>query len=275
MTCDVIQNRLLALPDPGRPTADLRAHLADCAACRAVQAEAVRIERLVAAMPVPPADDRRTAFVDSLLADGPIIRSVPIIPSTRTGSGAFRPVTKFLRRIDLRWAGGVAAAVVVVTGGVWLTTRPPAVKADVAEKPRHQLLDRTSKHVVALSAAVTPPDRLAVFADWSADLRAEAGGVYKVAPEEDMNSLAGQYEKVVARGVVEQARKLDDRPIDAGDRQKLLRRTIATLADTATEAEKLALTAPAGARPALKRIADAAKNGRTSLTRIAEGREDT
>ena len=46
MTCDVASNRLLALPDPTRPTDDLLPHLGGCAACRAVQAEAVRLDAL-------------------------------------------------------------------------------------------------------------------------------------------------------------------------------------------------------------------------------------
>lgn len=158
---------------------------------------------------------------------------------------------------------------------MWVANRPPAPTPEAAEKPRHPLLARTSKHVVALSAAVTPPARLAVFADWSADLRAEATGVYKVAPEEEMTSLARQYERAVGEGLVEQAKQLDVRPMDVGERQRLLTDAITRLTDTEAEAEKLALAAPAHARPALRRIAAAAKSGRASLARIKEGREVT
>src|SRR5436189_64861 len=132
MTCDVARNRLLALPDPLRPTDDLLPHLAECAACRAVQADAARLDRLLTRLPVP------------------------------SGPGP-----------------------------------------EVAATPRSELLAKMVKHNTELATTARTPDkRLGVYAEFSADLKAEACGVYKVAKRDDMNSLASQYEKMVADGVV-------------------------------------------------------------------------
>jgi hypothetical protein len=272
MTCDAIQNRLLALPDPARPSAALRGHLDACPACRAVQAEAVRIERLVKGLPVPSSEARKRALLESLDA-GPVIRTKPVAPSARTGSGAFRPVGRWLATVDLRWVGGVAAAAAVAAGVWWAANRPPEPVPEVAEKPRHDLLARTVRHTTALSNATTPPARLAVFADWSADLTAEACGVYKVAAAEEMNSLARQYVRAVEEGVHAQAKLVDDKPMDVGERKKLFDAAIARLAAAETDADRRAQDAPADARPALQKIAAAAKKGRTSLTEIVEKRK--
>lgn len=277
MTCDAIQNRLLALPDPARPSADLRAHLDACPACRAVQAEAVRIERAVKRMPVPSSEARKLAFLDSLDI-GPVIKTKPVAPSTLTGSGAFRPVSKWLATVDLRWVGGIAAAVLAVVTVGWLATRPKSPAPEVAERPRYDLLKRSVTHTTELARVNAPnaaPARLAIFTDWAADLKAEACGVYKVAAAEEMNSLARQYERAVEQGVERQAKLVDDpaHQMDIGERKKLFDAAIAKLTDAEAEADRLSQQAPMDAKPALRKISDTAKKGRTSLTQIAERRK--
>lgn len=272
MTCDVVRNRLLALRDPARPSAELRAHLADCPGCRAVQAEAVRIDAAVAGLPVPPSEARKLAFLDSLEEVGPVIRSIPVLPSTLAKSGSFAPVGSWLKRLDLRWAGGVAAAVLVTVGLIWVVNRPKPVAPPVAEKPRHELLAKTVRHITELGNAPSPPSRLVVFADWSTDIQAEACAMSNAADAEELNSLARQYERAVNDGVMKQARQLTGELMKADERRKLLDDVIAKLSVAETEALKLADAARNDAKPALRRIAATASAGRINLTQIAEGR---
>lgn len=274
MTCDVARNRLLALPDPSRPTDELLPHLADCPACRAVQADAVRLDRLLKHLPVPSSDGRKAAFLAELEADGPVIRSRPVLPSTLAGSGAFKPVTKWLKRIDWRYVGGgVAAAVVLGLAIYFLAPKQQGPEPPVAEKPRSELLAQMVKHNTALATTATTPDKQVVeYAEFSADLKAEAGRVYKVAERDDMNSLATLYEKVVTDGVVKQAELIDGKPLPPDVRSQALTDAMKKLAAAEKDARDLAADAPPNARPALDRIAATAKDGRRALATIAEGK---
>lgn len=272
MTCDVARNRLLALPDPTRPTDDLLPHLGGCAACRAVQAEAVRLDALLRQLPVP-ATARMEAFLNELEADGPVIRTRPVVPSTLTGSGAFKPVTKWLKRVDWRYVGGGVAACVVLGLGIWLLA--PKAKGPVpeqAERPRSERLAKMVRHTNELATTARQPhERVGVYADWTADLKGEACDVYKVADRDDMNALATQYEKVVHDGVVGQARLIEDGKLTPGERNQVLTDAMKKLGDAETDATRLAADAPPNARDALGKIARTAQDGRRELTKIAQG----
>lgn len=274
MTCDVARNRLLALPDPTRPTDDLLPHLAGCAACRAAQAEAGRLDGLLKRLPSP-APVRMESFLNDLEADGPVIRTRPVVPSTLTGSGAFKPVTKWLKRVDWRYVGGGIAAAVVVGLGIWLLApKPKGHEPEQAEKPRSERLARMVKHTNELATTARQPhERLGVYADWTADLKGEAVDVYKVADREDMNSLANQYEKVVSEGVVGQANQLEVGRLTPGERKQALTDAMAKLADAETDASRLAAEAPPNAKDAFARIAQSAQKGRRELIDIADGKQ--
>jgi hypothetical protein len=274
MTCDVARNRLLALPDPSRPTDDLVPHLGGCAACRAAQAEAVRLDKLLRGLPVPAAE-RKADFLLQLEADGPVIRSRPVAPSTLAGSGAFKPVTKWLKRVNWMYVGsGVAAAVVVgLVGWLLLQTGNEVVKADPPEKPRSERLTRMVKRTNELATtARAPHERVGVYADWTADLKGEACDVYKVADRDEMNALARDYERVVREGVVGQARQIAPDRLTPGDRQQVLTDAMKKLGEAETDATRLAADAPPNAKDALARIARTAQDGRQKLASIAEGK---
>lgn len=273
MTCDVARNRLLALPDPSRPTDDLVPHLSGCAACRAAQAEAVRLDGLLRGLPVPVAE-RKAEFLLQLEADGPVIRSRPVVPSTLTGSGVFKPVTKWLKRIDWRYVGGgVAAAVAIGVGVMFFLAQTPQPTQPVAEKPRSERLTRMVKRTNELATtARAPHERVGVYADWTADLKGEACDVYKVADRDEMNALARDYEKMVSEGVVGQAKQIAPDQLTPGDRRKVLDDAMKKLGDAETEATRLAADAPPNAKDALAKIARTAQDGRQKLATIAEGK---
>src|SRR3954453_11011406 len=70
MTCQSVQARILALPDPRQLPDAFRAHVAACPDCAAYWKQAARLETLVAALPVPPAPaSKKTAFLAALAAE--------------------------------------------------------------------------------------------------------------------------------------------------------------------------------------------------------------
>ena len=274
MTCDVARNRLLALPDPMRPADDLLPHLGGCAACRAVQAEAVRLDALLKQLPAPSSAVRKMAFLNDLEADGPVIRTRPVVPSTLTGSGAFKPVTKWLKRVDWRYVGGGVAACVVFALGVWFVApKQKGPEAEQAERPRSERLARMVRHTTELATtARAPHERLGVYADWTADLKGEVCDVYKVADRDDMNALASQYERVVSDGVVGQAKMIGPDHLNPGERQRVFTDAMKKLADAETDATRLGADAPPNAKDAFARIAQSAQKGRRELIDLADGK---
>jgi hypothetical protein len=273
MTCDVARNRLLALPDPTRPADDLLPHLAGCAACRAAQAEAVRLDALLKRLPVP-AVARKEQFLADLEGDGPVIRTRPVAPSTLTDSGAFKPVVGWLKRVNWKYVGGGVAAAVAVALGVWfLFPKPKGPAPEQAERVRSERLARMVKHTTELATTARQPhERLGVYADWTADLKGEVCDVYKVADRDDMNALAGQYERVVADGVVAQARQIGPDHLNPGERSRVFTAAIKALADAETDATRLSADAPPNAKDAFTRIAQSAQKGRRELTDMADGK---
>lgn len=272
MTCDVARNRLLALPDPTRPTDDLLPHLAECAACRAVQAEAVRLDELLKQLPVPSSAERKAAFLNELDFDGPVIRTRPVVPSSLTGSGAFKPVVKWLKRVDWRYVGGGVAACVAIGLGLWFLAPKTGDNPPPQAKHQSKRLERLVKYTADLAAVRTSHERLGLYANCTDVFQGEACDVYKVADRDEMTSLARRYEEFVNDGVVQQARQIKpgDMPPDA--RSQALNDAMKKLADAETEASRLANEAPPNARDALQRIAKTAQEGRRTLNDIAQGK---
>src|SRR5262245_1736290 len=131
MTCDVIHNRLLALPDLTRLPDDLRTHLTTCDACTAWLAKARKLDLAVANLSAPSSAEAKAAFLDYLTADGPIIKSVPMIERRST----FAAIT---RRLDWRVVSGLAAAALIGVG-FWAFSGPRKPVVEVAGS-RHELL---------------------------------------------------------------------------------------------------------------------------------------
>ena len=269
MNCETIQNRILALALATEPTADVQEHVAGCPACQAVLTKAVRLDRVLAQLPAPSSGLAREAFLDQVLADGPIIRSKPVAPSS-VGSGTFASVGKLLKSVSPKLIGSLAAGVLVAVGGVWFFNRPkPAIlEPELAEKPKHELLARSVKHHVALSQSRTAPERLTIFAKWSVDVTAEAKDVYKAANRDEISNIAALYEATVSKGIVEQAKQLEERP----ERLNRLQATMTLLNSTAAETTSLAAEAPPDAQAAFKRIATAADNARAVLGKLLQQR---
>ena len=273
MNCETIQNRILALAVATEPTAEVREHVANCSACQLMLAKAKRLDRVLAQLPVPCSQLAQETLVEQILAEGPVIRTKPIAPSS-VGSGTFPNVGKLLGRVSPKLLAGLAAGVMVTLGGVWFFTRPkPSVsEPELAEKPKHEFLARSVKHHVALSKSRTAPERLTIFSKWSADVTTEAKDVYKAASREEISKIARLYEDTVAQGIVEQAKQLDDHPMTRPERLNHLQAAMTLLNSAAAETTSLAAEAPPDAQVAFNRMANAANNARTALRKLIEQR---
>jgi hypothetical protein len=266
MTCDVVQNRLLALPDPAGVPDDLRAHLAGCDLCRRYLDRSARLTAELAALPAP-ASDARAAFLDSLTAAGPVIKSIPTVPS-RAGSGSWRSVA---RRVSWKPAAGLAAATAVAVG-LWANRGgPKPADPDIAAGPRHELLHRVTVLDNRLARAGTPQERIPVLTEMAVALKEETDGVYKAAKSPDeMRSLAAMFEAVVRDGIVKQAGRFDKLdPVAV--RHKVLTDAADALAAAAAAARDMERSAPPQVQASLAQMAKAAEDGRQKLIAIREG----
>jgi hypothetical protein len=175
-----------------------------------------------------------------------------------------------LPRPPAKALAGLAAAVLVAVGiwsGVKNGKQPPALVKQPA--PRHPLLEKVVQRDLALAKARTPNDRLDALAGLAEDLAAESRGLALVAGADEMRELADWFRTVVADGVVEQAGRVPPHALTPDQRRTLLDRLTARLAEAGKAAEQAAKDSPPHAQPALRSIADTARDGQTKLRALA------
>jgi hypothetical protein len=257
MTCDAIQNRLLALPDLRRVPDELRGHLDGCPACRAYLARAVRLDKLLATIPVPPpSEETKAAFLDRATEAGPVIKRIPVV---RRDSGTYL-------LDDGRWkytAAALAAAVLVAVG--WLAFRggdAPPNRNDTTTVAGHDLLKKTLGRVVtdetALARSNTSEERMRAWADMTADLREEIEKVHLHAPKDDLKALAGLFEKAARKGLLAEARKMTEDQTPAEKQRAAFQLAQERLTRIAADAAAFAQAAPPDMKPPLQQIRDTA-----------------
>jgi hypothetical protein len=261
--CDTIHNRLLALPDPTRLPAELADHLAGCDICTRYQARLLVLADDLRTLPAPDSDAAKADFLDHLTAAGPVIKTIPTL--VRPARFDWHTLTKPV--------GGLAAAIAV---GVGLWALISGKQVAVAEPPlaRHELLQRVVAIDTDLSRLTDPKARVAKLTELAEAVHAETKAVHAAARGKDeMRSLAGMYQKVVADGIVAQARQINrfDPP---AERQATLKQAASKLAAAAVETHQLANSpvAPPAARESLEEMARTAESGRAELLALAEGK---
>lgn len=261
MTCQSVQARILALPDPRQLPDAFRAHVDGCPDCLSWWKQAARLEALVAALPVPAAPaGKKAGLLEDLAAEGLVFPKVTAPP--RRAWSLPRPPAKAL--------AGLAAAVLVAVG-LWSAVKggkQPQVAAR-QPAPRHPFLEKVVRHDVALAKAKTPGDRLDALAGLAEDLAAESRGLALVAGADEMRELADLFRTVVADGVVEQAGRVPPLALTPDQRRTLLDRLTARLTEAGQAAERAAKDSPPHAQPALRSIAETARDGQTKLRAIA------
>jgi hypothetical protein len=202
MKCHVVQRRLLALEDPHRPQAELRAHLARCPACRAWQRELVELEQRVPLLDVPPSD-AKARLIERVLAGavGPRREKPAGRPtlSLRT-AGARRDVARRKVAAAMALLVPLAAAVLVMVVANWPSSSTPSPSSSpVVVNP---LLGKLLKHDLSLARRTAKLDhRLNTLADMAGDLQGETKALVEAGGADDLKALADCYGQVLHEGI--------------------------------------------------------------------------
>jgi hypothetical protein len=252
MKCSVAQTRMLELERPDRPTPALRAHLANCSACREWFHTFLQMERNVPLLPVPPSTGRES-FLRHLQTGEPLPgRNGTTTPSVSKRIGAARR-ERGMQKTAL--ATGLAAGLVLLAVGLLAIQKPsPAVAAHDPDPLVAKLLQRD----LTLAKAQTPLARVNELQTLTDDLRSETETLAKASATTELAKVAGLYEKVMREGIVKHARK-----VPAEDREKL--RDVAFLLDAAgRSARSLAAQHPDSSAP-LHQIETAAREAEVAV----------
>jgi hypothetical protein len=261
MNCQVVQNKILALPDPRLVPDPLRNHFIGCAACQAWAKQVARLETLLEQLPAPPAPaDKKDALIGDLTRGGAIITRPLAMPARSDESR----VLTFLRR-NAALVGGLAAAILVVLGA-WLFFPKSGPKPDMAESlPDDPFLRKIFQRDLELAKADTPAKRLQILSGLADDLSTQARSLARVASPDELRDLARSYDKVVTVAMVEQKVKINRLAIPQAERDALLKSLAEKLGETASEADKLLGEVPPESKDALRKIANSARGGQKTL----------
>ena len=258
MRCDAIQNDILNLPDPRQVSGELREHLDACPACHAWWQGVRKLESLVERLPVPASSaSRRSEFLAELQGSAVILDR----PLVRTREA-------FFTRRRVYTLAGLAASVAIVLGALSLV-RGPGGSTVQAQTPPHPFLDRVVQRNIAIAKSSTPADRLSALGLLVDDVHQEARDVARVAPVEDLKTLAGWYDKLVREGLVTQAEKLPN--LDPAAKATLLRDLAGKLGTASEDAERLSAEVPPTAQESIRRMAETARVGQQKLRQLAGG----
>jgi hypothetical protein len=245
MTCDTATERLLAIPAPTGPDADVAAHLAGCPACTAVAAKVRVLDGLVAALPVVDSTPRKAAFLASLTTGTSLRRPE-------------RPWAPFLRHPHVQTAFALAGAILLAVGLYSIvpkgTDRP--VVRDLA---KHELLAKAVTFAADQADAPTPAKRMASSNAFAGHLLAEIRGVaLAVSPGETeaVESLTELFAKTLKNGVIATADGTATLP--PLDRKALLDPHVPALAGYAQAARELAIVAPEHLKPLVAKLESSA-----------------
>lgn len=259
MNCQAVQNKILALPDPRHVTEALRDHLVGCIGCREWARQVARLEGLLTQLPVPPAPaDKKDELIEQLTRPEPLIIH-PVTVPVREG---YAPrVGRFLQR-NASVVGSLAAALLVALGGWWLLTHNGTRPGTPTATPKDPFVEKLVQRDIALAKATTAEQKLQVLGGLADDLASQTRTLARVANPNDLQELAGLFEKVVKNGLENQVANLPvHNPAAVKQKQELCSALARQLGDMAAEAEKMTGEVPPEAKPALQKIADSAREG--------------
>lgn len=209
MSCRTFQQLLLTSERPEQPDADVRAHLAGCAACRAVQRRLAEAEQRIPLLPVPPSS-RRDLFLQQI-RQGTVLPAPTTVTPSELWLGAYRPPPKErgLQKLAVSLALAASLALFALAWWAWPHRAPDKLVADPPLVVRQK--DRDHR----LAQAQSPRERVKVLAKLARDLHREALELASRSNQEDLQVVALFYSEVVRDNLVEHARELpaNDRPI--------------------------------------------------------------
>jgi hypothetical protein len=264
MTCKVVRTCLLSLEQPDRPPPEAADHLAACGSCREWHRRLVRLERGVAQLPVP-ASGARSRLLARILTEAPARPAPQGAYAPRSAEPAWKRHERRLKRLAI--AAALSAALLLVAVGLWAwrlahenTPAPPSRPAVTGDP----LLAKLMEQNIRLAGARTPRQRVEALRDLADDLHSEARSLTlaDLGRNDDLEKLAGLYEKVVRDGLVKQARALP-----AAEHAELLTAIARRLGEVSTEADRQAEQTPERAA-ALRTIAAAARDGNRQLREL-------
>jgi hypothetical protein len=261
MSCEIVQRRLLSMTNPERLPANLRAHLARCAACREWHEQLVLLERHIPFVPIPNSNGK-AKLMRRLLREQPSAPpGVSAAPLARADSPTLSSAhaATLLRSRPLIL--GVAAAVMLIALGWlglqgWLQAtgaRPSTPAVDV-------LLASLVQRDLRLARAGTPGERLVILADVAEDLQGETNALVYAASLGELTALASLYDEVVRQGILKQAEA-----VPSDQRGRTLEPIALRMAQTASQVEQLIQQLPAEMVPPLHAIAAAARAAQRQL----------
>lgn len=250
MKCSVAQTRMLELERPDRPTPALRAHLANCSACQEWFHAFLQMERNVHLLPVPPSTGREQ-FLRHVQTGEPLPgRNGATAPSV---AGRMRAARRERGMQKTALATGLAAGLVLFAVGLMAIQNNPDPRNTYRTDP---LVKRLLQRDLALAKAQTPVERVTELKGLTDDLRQETKALARVSANEQLQTVAKLYQKVMRDGIVIHADKVTDR--------EQLHNLAFELAEAGREANLLADAEPSSSTP-LRQIATAAHEAETAV----------
>jgi hypothetical protein len=261
MRCKEAYVCLLAAQKPDAPPAEVREHLARCAACRQRQLRLLSLEAEIRSFPQPEeALDSRLRFQEQL-------DRLPALPDF------VEPPAVVAAPARQRWRLwsilGLTACLALVFGLAWIISHPAGFQGTFVTAPQRAAPGGLAEAAVArilernlqLAAAGSSKQQLAVLGDIAAELRAEACRLAREGPVEDVLLVGGLYERVVCQGLVRRAKTLP-----AAEREVLIAGLVRQLEQSALEADRAAAAALPGAAEGLRNLASASRTAGSNLT---------
>jgi len=226
MNCAKSEHCLLSCERPEQPPTEVRRHLAQCPACRALQRRLVEVEQHLPRLPVPPAPGRAAFLARVRAGDIPAAGPADTSPKRQRGDGpvagapgsCHRPAgslphtlkERALRKVALAFALAAALAAFALGWWAWPHDSDPAGRSPIAA--RQQQRDRL------LAQAHTPRERVEVLAGLADRLQREARQLTLPTDGDQLRVVARFYREVVHDNLLEHARQLppDERPAVLG-----------------------------------------------------------
>ena len=262
MNCSQCQRQLLE--ENSGP--EVEAHLAECMACRQWHKMLMQVESHVPLLPVPESL-RKTQLQEELIHGA---ATTPETIPLHVPTAPARPFIRISWRELAAVGGGLAAAAVLIAGGIFLgnmlspprNPNPPVVQANNKEKT---LAGKLIELDMQLAQSDNTRERVETLAKLAENLQGESRSLAQVAGPKELQTLAKLYSKVVEEGLVQRARKLP-----AADRREVLDPILSQLMIAKKDAEEMAQKAPAESAVPFQVIAAAARNSDLQLRKLME-----
>ncbi len=209
MNCPTIQQLLLMSDQPAQPAVEVRAHLAECAACRSLQRRLLAVEQQIPLLPVP-ASTRRDSFLQQV-RQGNVLPE-PTVSAAELWLTGYRPA-KERGLLKLALSLALAASLLLFALGWWLWPHHDG-RTLTADPLVVRQLDRNQR----LAQARTPWERVEVLADLARGLHREAQQLAGKSNPEELRVVARFYREVVREDLVKEARAARQGPADAARR---------------------------------------------------------